>query len=122
MKTAWLLIASWLLILQPTEQGWRVLGMLLLDTDRELYGTGQLAALAGMLLTLYLANLGVEVVLRRRFQSMGMFVLFSAWLELADKSQLTGSPLLHWLSALPFLLLCMLVLSRSIQACFRTKG
>ena len=45
---------------------------LLFNPDRALYGTAQLTGFAGILLTLYLANLGVEVVLRRRFQIAGM--------------------------------------------------
>ncbi|MGL5843440.1 MAG: hypothetical protein ACRCYK_16855 [Aeromonas hydrophila] len=75
MKTALLLIACWLLALIPLDQGLTPLVTLLFNPDRVLYGTAQLTGFAGILLTLYLANLGVEVVLRRRFQIAGMLAL-----------------------------------------------
>ncbi|ALP42131.1 hypothetical protein [Aeromonas schubertii] len=122
MKTALLLIASWLLTLLPTERGVVPLLALLLDADRELYGTGQLTGLAGILLTLYLANLGVEVVLRRRFQIAGMLTLVAAWIEFINQ----GAALAPWwqilLPALPFLGISLLVLLRGIQAFGRQKG
>ena len=80
MKTALLLIACWLLALIPLDQGITPLVVLLFNPDRTLYGTAQLTGFAGILLTLYLANLGVEVVLRRRFQIAGMLALLAAWL------------------------------------------
>jgi hypothetical protein len=81
MKTALLLIACWLLALIPLDQGLTPLVTLLFNPDRALYGTAQLTGFAGILLTLYLANLGVEVVLRRRFQIAGMLALLAAWTD-----------------------------------------
>ena len=77
MKTALLLIACWLLALIPLDQGLTPLAVLLFHPDRELYGAAQLTGFGGILLTLYLANLGVEVVLRRRFQIAGMLALLA---------------------------------------------
>ena len=89
---------------------------LLFNPDRVLYGTAQLTGFAGILLTLYLANLGVEVVLRRRFQIAGMLALLAAWVDFINSS---GSEA-HWLLlltlALPFHGLGLLVLVRGIQA------
>ena len=122
MKTALLLIACWLLSFIPMEQGLLPLAALLFNPDRELYGAAQLTGFAGILLTLYLANLGVEVVLRRRFQIAGMLALLVAWIDFIHSS---GSPA-HWLPlmafALPFLGLSMLVLVRGLQAFGRQKG
>lgn len=122
MKTALLLIACWLLSFIPTEQGLLPLAALLLDPDRDLYGAAQLTGFAGILLTLYLANLGVEVVLRRRFQIAGMLALLVAWIDFIHS---TGSQE-HWLLlmafALPFLVLALLVLVRGVQAFGRQKG
>ncbi|MGY6038525.1 hypothetical protein [Aeromonas sp. AE23HZ002T15] len=122
MKTALLLIACWLLTFIPTQQGLLPLAALLFNPDRELYGAAQLTGFAGILLTLYLANLGVEVVLRRRFQIAGMLALLVAWVDFIHSS---GSQA-HWLPllafALPFLVLAMLVLVRGLQAFGRHKG
>lgn len=122
MKTALLLIACWLLIFIPMEQGLRPLAVLLFHPDRALYGAAQLTGFAGILLTLYLANLGVEVVLRRRFQIAGMLALLVAWIDFIHSS---GSQA-HWLPllafALPFLVLATLVLVRGLQAFGRQKG
>lgn len=88
---------------------------LLFNPDRVLYGTAQLTGFAGILLTLYLANLGVEVVLRRRFQIAGMLALLAAWVDFINSS---GSEA-HWLLllalALPFHGLGLLVLVRGIR-------
>lgn len=122
MKTALLLIACWLLTFIPMEQGFTPLVALLFNPDRELYGAAQLTGFAGILLTLYLANLGVEVVLRRRFQIAGMLALLVAWVDFIHSS---GSEA-HWLLlvalALPFHLLGLLVLVRGVQAFGRQKG
>jgi hypothetical protein len=122
MKTALLLIACWLLALIPLDQGITPLVTLLFHTDRELYGTAQLTGFAGILLTLYLANLGVEVVLRRRFQIAGMLALLAAWLDFINSSGNESHFLLLYLLALPFHLLGWLVLVRGIQAFGRQKG
>jgi TorA-specific chaperone len=63
----------------PAGSGSHSLVTLLFNPDRALCGTAQLTGFAGILLTLYLANLGVEVVLRRRFQIAGMLALLAAW-------------------------------------------
>ncbi|MGY3957900.1 hypothetical protein [Aeromonas popoffii] len=122
MKTALLLIACWLLALIPQEQGLNPLISLLFNPDREIYGTAQLTGFGGILLTLYLANLGVEVVLRRRFQIAGMLTLLVAWIDFINAS---GSEA-HWLLllalSLPFQVLGLLVLVRGIQAFGRQKG
>ncbi|MFQ2254472.1 hypothetical protein ACK33C_15715 [Aeromonas hydrophila] len=122
MKTALLLIACWLLALIPLDQGLTPLVTLLFNPDRVLYGTAQLTGFAGILLILYLANLGVEVVLRRRFQIAGMLALLAAWVGFINSS---GSEA-HWLLllalALPFHGLGLLVLVRGIQAFGRQKG
>ena len=122
MKTALLLIACWLLALIPQDQGITPLVALLFNPDRDLYGTAQLTGFAGILLTLYLSNLGVEVVLRRRFQIAGMLALLAAWVDFIQSS---GSSA-HWLQlyalALPFHLLGWLVFVRGIQAFGRQKG
>ncbi len=89
MKTALLLIACWLLTLIPQDQGLTPLFSLLFNPDRDLYGTAQLTGFGGILLTLYLANLGVEVVLRRRFQIAGMLTLLALSMPAAAKP--TGS-------------------------------
>lgn len=122
MKTALLLILCWLLTLIPTEQGLRPLAALLIDADRALYGTGQLTGLGGVLLTLYLANLGVEVVLRRRFQIAGMLPLLAAWSEFVNQSRTEQGWLVTLLPALPFLALSALILLRGLQAFGRDKG
>ncbi|WP_041207955.1 hypothetical protein [Aeromonas jandaei] len=122
MKTALLLIACWLLALIPQDQGITPLVALLFNPDRDLYGTAQLTGFAGILLTLYLSNLGVEVVLRRRFQIAGMLALLAAWIDFIQSS---GSSA-HWLQlytlALPFHLLGWLVFVRGVQAFGRQKG
>ncbi|MCH7347614.1 hypothetical protein MM182_05095 [Aeromonas sp. MR19] len=122
MKTALLLIACWLLTLIPQDQGLTPLFSLLFHPDRDLYGTAQLTGFGGILLTLYLANLGVEVVLRRRFQIAGMLTLLAAWIGFINAS---GSEA-HWLLllalSLPFQVLGLLVLARGIQAFGRQKG
>lgn len=122
MKTALLLIACWLLALIPQEQGLRPLAALLFDPDRALYGAAQLTGFAGILLTLYLANLGVEVVLRRRFQIAGMLALLVAWLGFIHSSGGQAYWLLPVALALPFLGLALLVLVRGVQAFGRQKG
>ena len=122
MKTALLLIVCWLLTLIPQDQGLTPLFSLLFNPDRDLYGTAQLTGFGGILLTLYLANLGVEVVLRRRFQIAGMLTLLVAWIGFINAS---GSEA-HWLLllalSLPFHVLGLLVLARGIQAFGRQKG
>ena len=122
MKTALLLIACWLLALIPLDQGMTPLVTLLFHPDRELYGTAQLTGFGGILLTLYLANLGVEVVLRRRFQIAGMRALLAAWIDFINCSGNQSHFLLLYLLALPFHLLGWLVLVRGIQAFGRQKG
>ena len=122
MKTALLLIACWLLALIPLDQGITPLIALLFNPDRELYGTAQLTGFGGILLTLYLANLGVEVVLRRRFQIAGMLTLLVAWIGFINSSGSESHFLLLYLLALPFHLLGWLVLVRGIQAFGRQKG
>lgn len=122
MKTALLLIACWLLDLIPLDQGMTPLVTLLFHPDRELYGTAQLTGFGGILLTLYLANLGVEVVLRRRFQIAGMLALLAAWIDFINCSGNQSHFLLLYLLALPFHLLGWLVLVRGIQAFGRQKG
>lgn len=122
MKTALLLIACWLLALIPSEQGLTPLVTLLFDSNRELYGSAQLTGFAGVLLTLYLANLGVEVVLRRRFQLAGMLTLLVAWVAFIDCDGGEPNWWLLWALALPFHLLSLLVLVRGIQAFGRQKG
>ncbi|BBR38342.1 hypothetical protein Q7I35_14930 [Aeromonas allosaccharophila] len=122
MKTALLLIACWLLALIPLDQGMTPLVTLLFHPDRELYGTAQLTGFGGILLTLYLANLGVEVVLRRRFQIAGMLALLAAWIDFINCSGNQSYFLLLYLLALPFHLLGWLVLVRGIQAFGRQKG
>ena len=122
MKTALLLIACWLLALIPLDQGMTPLVTLLFHPDRELYGTAQLTGFGGILLTLYLANLGVEVVLRRRFQIAGMLALLAAWIDFINCSGNQSHFLQLYLLALPFHLLGWLVLVRGIQAFGRQKG
>ncbi|MNF37522.1 hypothetical protein MNZ22_13485 [Aeromonas encheleia] len=122
MKTALLLIACWLLTFIPVDQGLLPLAALLFNPDRELYGAAQLTGFAGILLTLYLANLGVEVVLRRRFQIAGMLTLLVAWFDFINCSGSTAHWLLLLALALPFHLLGLLVLVRGIQAFGRQKG
>ncbi|WP_265435522.1 hypothetical protein [Aeromonas media] len=122
MKTALLLIACWLLALIPLDQGLTPLAVLLFHPDRELYGAAQLTGFGGILLTLYLANLGVEVVLRRRFQIAGMLTLLVAWIGFINSSDSESHFLLLYLLALPFHLLGWLVLVRGIQAFGRQKG
>ena len=122
MKTALLLIACWLMALIPLDQGMTPLVTLLFHPDRELYGTAQLTGFGGILLTLYLANLGVEVVLRRRFQIAGMLALLAAWIDFINCSGNQSHFLLLYLLALPFHLLGWLVLVRGIQAFGRQKG
>ncbi|MBV7596299.1 MULTISPECIES: hypothetical protein [Aeromonas] len=122
MKTALLLIACWLLTFIPMDQGLLPLAALLFNPDRELYGAAQLTGFAGILLTLYLANLGVEVVLRRRFQIAGMLTLLVAWADFINCSGSTAHWLLLLALALPFHLLGLLVLVRGIQAFGRQKG
>ena len=122
MKTALLLIACWLLALIPLDQGMTPLVTLLFHPDRELYGTAQFTGFGGILLTLYLANLGVEVVLRRRFQIAGMLALLAAWIDFINCSGNQSHFLLLYLLALPFHLLGWLVLVRGIQAFGRQKG
>lgn len=121
MKTALLLIACWLLILLPTEQGMRALLVMLLDADHERLGAAQMMGLGGMLLTLYLANLGVEVVLRRRFQLTGMLALLLSVIGFINLGRVELN-LLFVLSSLPFLTLCVLILVRGLQAFGRHKG
>ena len=94
----------------------------LFHPDRELYGTAQPTGFGGILLTLYLANLGVEVVLRRRFQIAGMLALLAAWIDFINCSGNQSHFLLLYLLALPFHLLGWLVLVRGIQASGRQKG
>ena len=122
MKTALLLITCWLLALIPLDQGLTPLVTLLFNPDSVLYGTAQLTGFAGILLTLYLSNLGVEVVLRRRFQIAGMLALLAAWIDFIQSS---GSSA-HWLQlyalALPFHLLGWRVFVRGVQAVGRQKG
>ncbi|MGE6107071.1 hypothetical protein [Aeromonas sobria] len=122
MKTALLLIACWLLALIPSEQGLTPLVTLLFDSNRELYGNAQLTGFGGVLLTLYLANLGVEVVLRRRFQLAGMLTLLVAWVAFIHCDGGEPNWWLLWALALPFHLLSLLVLVRGIQAFGRQKG
>ncbi|MGL4932989.1 MAG: hypothetical protein ACRC4P_06650 [Aeromonas sp.] len=122
MRTALLLIACWLLALIPLDQGLTPLVALLFDPDRDRYGTAQLTGFAGILLTLYLANLGVEVVLRRRFQIAGMLTLLAAWGDFINSSGNASHFLLLCLLALPFQLLGLLVLVRGLQAFGRPKG
>ncbi|MFB2865835.1 hypothetical protein [Aeromonas sp. MdU4] len=122
MKTALLLIACWLLALIPQDQGITPLVALLFNPDRELYGSAQLTGFGGILLTLYLANLGVEVVLRRRFQIAGMLTLLVAWIGFINCSDNQSHFLLLYLLALPFHLLGWLILVRGIQAFGRQKG
>ncbi|MGL5030227.1 MAG: hypothetical protein ACRDBT_00540 [Aeromonas sp.] len=121
MKTALLLILCWLLALIPLDQGLTPLVTLLFNPDRTLYGTAQLTGFAGILLTLYLANLGVEVVLRRRFQIAGMLALLAAWIDFINSSGTHSSLLWLCLLALPFHLLGLLILVRGIQAFGRQK-
>jgi hypothetical protein len=122
MKTALLLIACWLLALIPQDQGITPLIALLLNPDRALYGTAQLTGFGGILLTLYLANLGVEVVLRRRFQIAGMLTLLVAWIGFINASNSEAHWILLLALSLPFHLLGLLVLARGIQAFGRQKG
>lgn len=122
MKTALLLITCWLLALIPLDRGLTPLALLLFNPDRELYGTAQLTGFGGILLTLYLANLGVEVVLRRRFQIAGMLALLVAWIDFINSSGNDSHLLLLYALALPFHLLGWLVLVRGIQAFGRQKG
>jgi hypothetical protein len=83
---------------------------LLFNPDRALYGTAQLTGFAGILLTLYLANLGVEVVLRRRFQIAGMLALLAAWTDFINSSGTESHWLVLYAMALPFHLVGWLVL------------
>lgn len=122
MKTALLLIVCWLLALIPSEQGLTPLITLLFDNNRDLYGSAQLTGFGGVLLTLYLANLGVEVVLRRRFQLAGMLTLLVAWVAFINCYQGDPNWWRLWALALPFHILSLLVLVRGIQAFGRQKG
>mgnify|MGYP001619308828 CR=1 FL=1 len=122
MKTALLLIACWLLALIPSEQGLTPLIRLLFDSNRDLYRSAQLTGFGGVLLTLYLANLGVEVVLRRRFQLAGMLTLLVAWVAFINCYPGEPNWWQLWALALPFHILSLLVLVRGVQAFGRQKG
>ncbi|MGL5949718.1 MAG: hypothetical protein ACRCYV_11960 [Aeromonas sp.] len=120
MKTALALLFSWLLALLPTATGWRPLlwplfGLLPAPDNAQLVG------LAAVLLTFYFPSLGVEVVLRRRFQLLSVLALELSWLQflqaLAPFSRwqaLGGAFIFHWL--------VLLVTWRGLTAFTRCKN
>lgn len=122
MRTALMLIFCWLLAFIPQPQGVKPLAYLLLQGDQIEYGAAQLIGFASLLLTLYLANLGIEVVLRRRFQIISVLAMQSSWLSFIHAIHITQHALIVWLLALPFHLFSAMVLIRGLQAFTRATS